>query len=973
MRNRLIYFFLLVLAFPGLFSSCAQRLEEPEELQEPQDLGYHTVHFQATASGGAGTRATLDEYEDYVFERSDRLFVIDKEHVNNPSQAVLYGFLHLVGGEGDTIALFDGDLMYFDSNDPHEPLTPPAGMEVVATLVSADDLLHTYTVNNGRMTNAPGYPNYPTDQVAVEDANGTAFQNAVRKFSHFTGEATYGNPSFTLAQQSSFILFSITFDDDPSSPMYMPNNATLDIAFENGGSTRTGTMVATKYGSTFVQAHFAMAFPANTQLSGATLTLTESGGSHVYSEPSIADVAALAANHYYTVSRMIVDEELCIRPDAATTLTFNYPVQVKTGVAPYVDFTDYSSPISLTADQTVRVRAEGLTYNSGNGVLFTRSGSAKCYIYGDIMSLAFTTGYGSKKTTVDAGAFEKLFAGTSYIDIPEGRPLYLSANTSDNCYKEMFLNCTSLTHAPQFTHPSNENTYSVSIAQSAMEGMFHGCTNLLYAPELPATTIGASGYRDMFKGCSELRTVPELNASSIASYSYSGMFEGCSLIVAAPELPATSVAVHCYDSMFKDCTGLLTGPATLPMTSLAEGCYKYMFSGCSSLANAPAFPVSTMASAQECYYGMFLGCEMMNTIPTGWALPITDITTSSCREMFKGCYALATVPALSSFSGNTIAESGCQEMFSGCREITNASGFSLASATSVGVSGCEAMFKDCVKLTTPPVLPTSAALNTRSYKQMFMSCKRLATTPAMTITSLAGTENCYEMFAGKLTINGFNPSLTDCCEALADLSVIHLDAPTLTKACYYGMFMGCSNSNMTTIPDDFLPAETLATACYMQMFMLCTKLSHVPSDLLPATTLEKGCYANMFRGCSSLVDPPDLMAIDPVPGCYFGIFRGCTSLTGMKCLIILDSTQQSKVRPSAIADTAFPTPDGIAAWSVTNTWTVLNKWLIDAKNVNTGLGLKYNSAMPTPNAVYTNGDQVGKVPANWPREGIPAS
>ena len=969
MHKRLIYFFLLVLTFPGLFSSCVRSIEEPEEMQEPQNPGYHTVHFQATVSGGAGTRSTLDEYDHYVFERNDRLFVIDKEHVNNPSQALLYGFLQLVGGEGDTMALFDGDLMYFDSEDPHEPLTPPASMEVVATLVSADDLLHTYTVNNGRMTNAPAYPNYPTDQVAVEDANGTAFQNAVRKFSHFTGEATYGNPSFTLAQQSSFILFSITFDDDPANhAMYMPDGATLDIAFVNGGSTRTGTVVADTYGGSFVQAHFAMAFPANTQLSGATLTLTESGGSHVYSEPSIANVAALAANRYYTVTRMVVDEDFCIRPNAATTLTFKYPVQVKTGVAPYENFADCSA-ISLLAGQTVKVRSVGLKYNSGNGVLFTSSNSsAKCYIYGDIMSLAFTTGYDSKKTTVDAGAFEKLFAGTDYIDIPEGRPLYLSANTSDNCYKEMFLNCTSLTQAPQFTNPQDE-TFSASITQSAMEGMFHGCTNLLNAPELPATTIGASGYRDMFKGCSELRTVPELNASSIDAYSYSGMFEGCSHIIAAPELPATTVAAHCYDSMFKNCTGLLTGPSDLPMTSLAEGCYKYMFSGCSNLANAPAFPSSTMASAQECYYGMFLGCEMMNTVPTGWALPITDITTSSCREMFKGCYSLATVPALSSFSGNTISDSGCQEMFSGCREITNASGFSLASATSVGVSGCEAMFKDCVKLTTPPVLPTSASLNTRSYKQMFMSCKKLTAAPATTITSLTGTENCYEMFAGKLTINGFNPSLTDGCEALVDLSNFHLNATTLTKACYYGMFMGCSK--MTTVPDGFLPAQNLAVACYMQMFMLCTKLSHVPSTLLPGATLQKGCYANMFRGCSSLVDPPDLMAIDPVPGCYFGIFRGCTSLTGMKCLIILNEDQQGKGRPSAIADTGFPTPDGIAAWSVTNAWTVFNKWLIDAKNVNTGPGLKYNSAMPTPDNVYT-GDQVGKVPANWPRVGIPA-
>ena len=1121
MRNQSRYFLLLLLVSAWLFPSCVKQLEGAGEGQE---RSYQTVHFRATATEGSGTRATLDEFGHYVFERSDRLFVIDKAHVDDPSHAVLYGFLHLVAGEGDTVGLFDGDLMYFDSSEPHEPLTPADNLEIVATLVSGADELHTYTLHNGQITNASdaGYPNYPTNQVAVADEHGTAFQNAVRKYSHFTGTATYGNPSFTLAQHSAFLVFSITFDDDSSSDQFMPDNASLTVTLTNGSSTRTGAVTASSGGGSFVQANFAMAFPAGEQLSAGTkLDITDGNQRYPQQTLNNGNALTLKANNYYTINRTVTDNEFCIRPDAATFITFHYTydshkVQYKLGEAGWENVT--SSAIEVPAGQTMRVRAVELSHSDERGILFeSNNGSAKCYLYGDIMSLVYTNdAYTTKNTTVGASAFLALFGVASpgtgtitHIDIPEGRPLFLPATTTgDNCYKEMFRNCTSLTHPPQFSDPNDAERSAAAIAGSACQGMFEGCTGLMDAPALPATTVGNSGYQGMFKGCTSLRTTPALNASDLGDSAYYGMFEGCTEIVSAPELPAENITANCYNSMFKNCIKLTTGPSALPATALYTSCYEAMFSGCIKLANAPAFPTTGMASAEKCYYQMFFDCQMMNTVPTGWALPITDIKTSSCQEMFEGCYALTTVPALSSFSGTTISASGCQEMFSGCREISNASGISLASATSVGASGCKAMFLDCVKLTTgpsalpattlsascyeamfsgcirltappafpntgissaekcyyqmflnckamntvsgwgipitdiqtsscqemfkgctalttapalssfsgttisesgcqemfsgcknmtnasalslasvtsvgvsgceamfldcvslstPPVLPTAAALNTRSYKQMFRSCKSLTAAPAMTVTSLTGTENCYEMFSGKLTINGFTPGLTDPCDNLEDLSAIHLNAPTLTKACYYGMFMGCK---VKSVPNGFLPAETLAVACYMQMFLLCPKLESVPQNLLPGTTLQNGCYANMFRQCSKLKDPPDLKAINPAPGCYFGMFRGCTeALRRLKCLIILTLSQQDKTRPGSITDTAFPTPDVVETWSVINAWTVFNKWLHDAKNDNQGEGLKYNAAMPNGDAVYT-GNDVGRVPTSWARVGV---
>ena len=57
--------------------------------------------------------------------------------------------------------------------------------------------------------------------------------------------------------------------------------------------------------------------------------------------------------------------------------------------------------------------------------------------------------------------------------------------------------------------------------------MFVNCTSLTTAPELPATTLAPSCYAIMFTGCTNLTIAPELPATTLADNCYGGMFTGC--------------------------------------------------------------------------------------------------------------------------------------------------------------------------------------------------------------------------------------------------------------------------------------------------------------------------------------------------------------------------------------------------------------------------------------------------------------
>ena len=90
----------------------------------------------------------------------------------------------------------------------------------------------------------------------------------------------------------------------------------------------------------------------------------------------------------------------------------------------------------------------------------------------------------------------------------------------------------------------------------AFMSLFINCTSLTKAPELPATDLSPSCYRSMFFGCESLVKSPELPATTLADYCYFQMFLGCKSLVKSPELPATTLADYCYRQMLFGCSKL---------------------------------------------------------------------------------------------------------------------------------------------------------------------------------------------------------------------------------------------------------------------------------------------------------------------------------------------------------------------------------------------------------------------------------
>lgn len=862
MRKTIIYLLFPILL--ALLPACRKEVAEPVPVGEE---GWITVHLRATVSGGLKTKATLDDLDrQYLFERDDLIYAVDQETGGDK----LYGFLYLIAGAGETDAVFEGDLMYFDPTT-HEPEEPDPSFAISATLVSGAQrsagIFTTVANNDGKL--AASAPNYGNAVAAT-------FKEAVQKYSHFTGSATYGNPAFSLSQQSAFVIFKFSFDDNLT-----PGDLTFQV--NNGGSEVRSITITPDANK---QACFVAAFPNGTALSSANVKVTGGGlggGSGVQRD---LRNATLQANRYYNVNQCYVDLTYFTihAGDAATDITFNYTtIEYSTDGGSNWTSAGTTPSVSIAAGEAVKVRGTGTKYDftSNSKTIFTSTGN--CTIYGDIMSL-----FSNHTTFQEDGALRGAFKNMTNIDIPPGRPLLLSATdlNKNNCYEEMFLGCTGLTNAPEFRNVAGE--FAPIITRKACLNMFSGCTSLVEAPELPATTVRDLGYyrmfnecsaleippvrlaetvinptnnvdggscREMFLNCSSLRFAPELPASSVPIGGYYSMFSGCTSLQTAPELPATSVGVSAYFNMFLNCSAMTTGPSQLPATQMSNNCYQAMFSGCTSLVNAPEIKATTLANS--CFYQMFKGCSMLRSAQDEFYF--TSIPDNACKEMFMSCLALNDAPDMSGVTG-TIGTEGCRDMYNNCGEMVatptelnaptvgtrgyyqmfyNCLKIKTApsiSATNVGDSGCYRMFYGCSRLQTPPAALLATTLAAQAYREMFYGCKALKSTPSFPSSdvTISGNNVCYQMFRDCITLSELKGQLFGA-------------GTVLRPSCFYQMFYGCSS--LKTVPQGYLPATTLANNCYQSMFY---GTAITKSPILPAETLTASCYQEMFRNCKSL-------------------------------------------------------------------------------------------------------------------------
>ena len=300
-------------------------------------------------------------------------------------------------------------------------------------------------------------------------------------------------------------------------------------------------------------------------------------------------------------------------------------------VANYILFEGETSDFTLKATNkewngTVEYSTDKNTWNTWNGSEIP-SANKKLYLRGKNNTTFYTTKGVKFVLSANAGCYGNINTLLDYENPPTA--------VGKNCYRSMFLGCTSLTTAPELP--------ATKLESRCYFNMFYGCTSLTTAPELPATMLKYGCYYSMFQGCTSLTTAPELPATTLANDCYCYMFQRCTSLTTAPALPATTLAVSCYWNMFQGCTSLTTAPE-LPATTLANSCYQSMFGGCTSLTTAPALPATNLG--EYCYQSMFYGCTGLKIsatqtgeYTTAWRIPSTGEIAAEAtdwnRDMLK--------------------------------------------------------------------------------------------------------------------------------------------------------------------------------------------------------------------------------------------------------------------------------------------------------------------------------------------------
>lgn len=387
--------------------------------------------------------------------------------------------------------------------------------------------------------------------------------------------------------------------------------------------------------------------------------------------------------------------------------------------------------------------------------------------------------------------------------------------------------------------------------------LFSG-TTITTAPELPAITLTNQCYQNMFYNCTNLTTPPSvLPATKLKINCYRSMFYGCTNLTTTPELLATKLADSCCNAMFKYCSSLTTAPSVLPSTTLTSNCYFEMFTGCTNLTIAPELPATTLAT--NCYYGMFRNCSSLNYIKvlaTSWnTSAATDWVSgvAATGTFDKPCDTVIPTATNGIPSGWTIIDH-CQDDFvtftanqaNSTIRLVKVNQFPIDIKLYTSTDGTNFTQWDGSTITLANAGDKIYMYGDNAY---FAYAPRL---DACNSFSLNGDISVDGDITNLLTRGGTNTVPAYCFYRLFQgasglTSAPELPATTLGVSCYEAMFVNCVN--LTTAPST-LPATTLAERCYNSMFGDCSSLTTAPE--LPATTLAEGCYNSMFYNCSNL-------------------------------------------------------------------------------------------------------------------------
>ena len=483
---------------------------------------------------------------------------------------------------------------------------------------------------------------------------------------------------------------------------------------------------------------------------------------------------------------------------------------------------------------------------------------------------------------------------------------------ADWAFCRLFINCTSLTSAPELP--------AVKLAGYCYRQMFQGCSALTSAPELPATTLAPYCYYQMFQGCSALTSAPELPATTLAPYCYYQMFQGCSALTSAPELPATTLTEFCYRNMFVNCSALTTAPE-LPATTLAESCYQNMFSNCSALTDAPELPATTLADSG--YRQMFSNCSSLTSAPD---IPATTASNRdyACYRMFYNCTGLERTGRIAIETATGI--NALTQMFYGCSklkyiELTGMTSWSAKMTNWVNGVAANGLFVCPAALGTESTITRGTANCPAGWKvnnywgltfeaeqaNSTISMYKASSAPNISIQTSVDGVNWAPFTVGTTIITLANVG-DKVYFAAGDAGNTRLTSARGMRSNKFILAGKVSASgNIMSLLNNSTPSSTSASFAFTNLFSCDnadTSLSDVSLLLLPATSIDRSCYENMFKNCAGIVTAPHLPATTISQDCYRGMFNGCSSL--------------SQVSVSFIEWQMYPPPDETLPYNTIN-------------------------------------------------------
>ncbi|MBQ4389430.1 MAG: hypothetical protein II824_05610 [Bacteroidales bacterium] len=547
--SKSVYIKILLLLLLAVTMGCKKEMDTPHS-PTPQ---IQTVHYRASVQTGADTRATLGDGLKYAFEAGDRIYMESESE-----DGMLYGFLSLSseGGIGQNTALFEGDLNYV-GEEPFQNNNPTVSL----VLVSRKDELHTITDGKvGTIENG----SYRSNQWAP------SLEEAVSCFSHFTGTGSFNDMRFTLRQQSSFLKCFVRMKAEQATEGREMSVKLLNL--NGDVLLREASVTVSTVGSVpFVFAFPGDAVTLENAKLRLEWVEPGIGAQTKDFDVSGKKLAA-NNYYSISRTTLDFDGFRIRAISNNTKITFNYDYAndgIEYSLDFGESWTHYKEPFYLNADDVACIRGNRKNYKNGGADQYDGPkdkpifrASLKCYISGNIMSLV------GDATELSESAFQGAFSrggGTpnADIDIDPESPLILPATTlATKCYMNMFRNCTSLTRAPQFRV---EGT-----ASGCCYNMFRQCSNLVDVSgiELPAQTLSDDCYRELFRQCSKLTTAPVLPAAKLVKSCYQQMFSACSALTSVTCL-ATDIttAPDCTNNWMGDVPNNQTVPRTFYVAS----------------------------------------------------------------------------------------------------------------------------------------------------------------------------------------------------------------------------------------------------------------------------------------------------------------------------------------------------------------------------------------------------------------------